>query len=283
VDGSAGVLGAGVPSQSFRERLPSLPLREVVTCVWIQQVGNESPPYRHRTIPNGSAELVCALGSMPKIVGPQTGPTEELVPPGTVTFGVRFRPAYASALLGMPAVELVALEIDAQDVCGRWTIELGERLTASASPQVACTLLERELARRARDCAPPDRVALGAVHALLHRHRGVHALARSLDVSERQLRRRCESAIGVTPKVLERMFRFQRLLALARADGAPPVSLTRLAREAGYADQSHLTRDTVHLAGRPPAQHLDDSDHDCRCAHDHSASWLQLLTRAAPA
>jgi AraC-like DNA-binding protein len=283
MDGAVNALGASVPLQSFRERLPSPPLREIVTCVWIQQVGNESPPYRHRTIPNGSAELVCAPGSMPRIVGPKTGPTEELVAPGTVTVGVRFRPAFGPTLLGPPAVELVDLEMDADDVWGRWAIELGERLAACTSPQAACPLLERELTRRARDCPQPDWIAVGTVGALLHRQSGVHALAMSLDVSERQLRRRCESAIGVTPKVLERMFRFQRFLALANANGAAPISLARLALEAGYADQSHLTRESVRLAGRPPAQLLADAAHDCRCVHDHSASWLQFIPDAVAA
>ena len=277
-----GRTGGSAPSQSFRERLPSPPLSKLVTCVWIQQVGNESPPYQHRTIPNGSAELVCALGSTPKIVGPKTGPAENLVAPGTVVIGVRFRPALAPVLLRLPAGELVDLELDAHDVWGRSASELGEKLTASASPHAACAALERELTRHARDCSPPDAVAVRAAHALLHRQSSVHALAISLEISERQLRRRCRSAIEMTPKVLERMFRFQRFLALTRAEGPAPVSLARLAREAGHADQSHLTREAVRLAGRPPAQLLHDSDHACR-AHDHSASWLQFLPDASMA
>src|SRR2546428_153912 len=104
---------AGEPLQTFKERLPASPLRGLVTCVWVQEVGRASPPYVHRTVPNGSAEFVCTLGSLPRIVGPQTGPTEERVAAGTVTIGLRFRPGVAQALLALPASELVDLEIDA--------------------------------------------------------------------------------------------------------------------------------------------------------------------------
>jgi hypothetical protein len=97
-------------SQSFSERVPVPALRKYVTCAWVQQVGAKAPPYRHRTVPNGSAELVCVVGSVPKVVGPQTRPTEELVAPGTIAVGVRFRPGAASAALAAPASEFLDLQ-----------------------------------------------------------------------------------------------------------------------------------------------------------------------------
>jgi AraC-like DNA-binding protein len=273
-----GVAAAAVePSQTFRERPPTSHLRGLVSCVWIQQVGQASPPYLHRTIPNGSTELVCTLGSLPTIAGPQMGPTEQVVAPGTVTIGVRFRPAVAPALLALPASELVDLEVDAGEIWGRSANALAESLAATSSPQAAAVALERELIRRTRDRAPLDPLATEAVTRLLRRQGGVRSLARSLYISERQLRRRFEAAVGVAPKALERMFRFQRFLALMHADDEPRPSLGRLAREAGYADQAHLTREAVRLAGRTPGTLLQHADHDCRCAHDHTASFRAFL------
>jgi AraC-like DNA-binding protein len=269
-------------TQSFRERLPAPPLRELVGCVWIQEVGRESPPYRHRTVPNGSTELVCRLGSLPKIIGPQTGPTEEDVAPGTVVVGLRLRPAAASALLALPASELVDLEVDANELWGARARVLGERLAAASSPQVASELVERELIERASERGPLDLLVAEFAERLLRRESGVRSLARSLDISERQLRRRCQAAVGVSPKALEGMFRFQRFLALMHADGTAHANLAGLAREAGYADQSHLTREAVRLAGRTPGRVLHDADRDCRCAHDHTASYRQFLHPAAP-
>ena len=73
-----------------------------------------------------------------------------------------------------------------------------------------------------------------------------------LEVSERQLRRRCQAAIGYGPRTLMRVLRFRRFLARLDAAG-DAADLAGLAAEAGYADQAHLTRESTRLAGLPPA------------------------------
>jgi AraC-like DNA-binding protein len=73
---------------------------------------------------------------------------------------------------------------------------------------------------------------------------------RAVGLGERQLRRRFERAVGYGPATLVRIQRFQHFLALAeRQPGAP---LSRLAAEAGYADQAHLTRECGRLSGLSP-------------------------------
>jgi AraC-like DNA-binding protein len=49
-----------------------------------------------------------------------------------------------------------------------------------------------------------------------------------------------------------RVLRFRRFVARIDADG-DPADLARLAAEAGYADQAHLTRESTRLAGLTPA------------------------------
>ena len=70
---------------------------------------------------------------------------------------------------------------------------------------------------------------------------------RELELSARQLHRRCETSFGYGLKMLARIGRFERALALARS-GLP---LARVAADAGYADQPHLSRDVRALAGVP--------------------------------
>jgi AraC-like DNA-binding protein len=265
-------------SQSFRERLPIRPLREYVTCVWIRQVGPQSPPYLHRTLPNGSTELICTAGSIPKLIGPKTRPTEELLEPGTVAVGVRFRPGTASAVSANPISELLDLELAADELWGHVAVELGEGIGAAPSPQAALALLESVLVKRIlSEPAALDPLALEMVRRLLvSPSDGIRLLATSLYISERQLRRRCERATGLTPKALQRMFRFQRFLALAGTDETPDADLGRLARDAGYADQSHLSREVARLADRTPRS----VSRDCHCSHDHTASYGLFLASA---
>jgi AraC-like DNA-binding protein len=266
--------------QTYRELRPGPALAPYVTCVWIQEVAPESAPYTHRTVPNGSADVVCAVGSAPVVVGPQTGPVEETLAPGGTVVGVRFRPGAAPAALGVPASELVDLAVETDALWGRNAV--GERVAAAASAEAAAAALAEEVL--ARVAGEPDPVAAEAVVRLLPwRGSDVAALPEALYISERQLRRRCVAAIGVAPKVLHRMLRFQGFLALAARHGRSRADLALLAADTGYADQSHLTRESLRLAGLPPAALLREADVNCGEAHDHSASYGPLLRARAAA
>jgi AraC-like DNA-binding protein len=135
---------------------------------------------------------------------------------------------------------------------------------------------------------PPDPLVSEAVRGLMPwRTAGVTSLSASLHVSETQLRRRCRTAVGLAPKALHRMLRFQGFLALVQqaiAHGRVPAGggLALLALRAGYADQSHLTRECVRLTGVSPRVFLAETQQTCACGHDHSASFAPVL-RAEPA
>jgi AraC-like DNA-binding protein len=262
----------------MHERLPIPALQEHVACVWIKQVGPKSRPLLHRTIPNGSAELFCVSGSIPRLIGPQTGSTEELLTPGTVAVGLRFRAGVAPPLLGEFASRLHDREASADDLWGHLALDLAEEIAEAPSPDTALASVEAAVLKRIMTRpVKADPLALEIVRQLL-RSPGdrVSALASALHISERQLRRRCERATGATPKTLQRVFRFQRLLSLAHAEGIPRPDLARLARDAGYSDQSHLSREAVRLTGRTPRAVLED----CRRTHDHSLSHRLFLAGA---
>jgi AraC-like DNA-binding protein len=246
--------------------------------VWVQEVLPQSEPYTHRTVPNGGVEVLCKVGALPQIVGPQTRPTIEVLAPGTTVVGLRFRPGAAPSVLGMPATELVDLAVGADDIWRDAAIALGERIATAASPQEAAATLEREVFARAIQGPEPDPIATEAVrHLLPWRAHEVTALTDALYISERQLRRRCLAAVGLAPKALHRMLRFQGFLALAGQREHPSAELALLAAEAGYADQSHLTRESVRLAGLTPHALLRESEVNCGPAHDHAASYAPLL------
>jgi AraC-like DNA-binding protein len=269
--------------QTYRERSAAQGLSRHLSCVWVQEVASRSEPYTHRTVPNGGVEIFCRVGSLPRLVGPQTGPTIEILEPGTTVVGVRFRPGAAPSVLGMPATELVDLAVGADELWGNAAVALGERIAAAASPQEAAAMLEREVFAQAiaRE-EEPDPIATEAVrHLLPWRTSEVTSLTESLYISERQLRRRCLAAIGLAPKALHRMLRFQGFLALAGQRDHPSDELALLAAQAGYADQSHLTRESVRLAGLTPRALLRESEINCGPSHDHSASYAPLLRSRA--
>jgi AraC-like DNA-binding protein len=279
----------GPGEQSYIERPPHPAVAGLISAVWIQQVAPDAPPYTHRNVPNGSVEVLCEVGDLPRVVGPLTAPLVEVLAPGTTVVGMRFHPGAAPSALGLPASDLVDLTLAAEEPWGSAAVALGERVDAATSPEEALAALQRETAGRLGDTPAPDPVVNEAVRQLRWRTDDVGALSASLHISERQLRRRCEAAVGLAPKTLHRLLRFQGFLALAQhaiAHGRTPTEdgLALLAAEAGYADQSHLNRECLRLTGLTPRAFLGETEAHCGCGHDHAASFMPVLgARPAPA
>jgi AraC-like DNA-binding protein len=275
------MIGAGDHGQTYVERAPAPALAGVVASVWVQRVEPDAAPYTHRTVPNGSIELHCRVGGEAELIGPRTAPAVDVLEPGATVIGVRFRPGVTVA----PGAELVDLAVAAEDVWDRSATELGERIAGARRLPEALALLEADVARRVDRAPPPDPLVVEAVRRLMPWGApDVGSLHDALHISERQLRRRCQAAIGLGPKALHRILRFQGFLALvqsAMAEGRRPDGLARLAAEAGYADQSHLTRESVRLMGIAPSAFLDEAAHQCAPGHDHRASFLPLLRARA--
>jgi len=279
-----------VGGQTYVERPPIAALTGVVSSVWIQQVAPGAPPYVQRNIPSGAVELVCRVGAEPRIVGPLTGALVEVLEPGTTVVGLRFAPGAAARVLGLPASELVDLAVDAHDIWGaapsRARFALADLADPEASPERLLARVQLLVAARLADARAPDPLVAEAVRLLRWSTDDVASLTSSLHISARQLRRRFQTATGLAPKPLHRVLRFQRFHSLAQhaiASGAPPASdgLARLAAEAGYADQPHLTRECVRLTGASPGALLGEAHEHCGCGHDHAASFMPVLRARA--
>jgi AraC-like DNA-binding protein len=267
------------PVQSYRERVPAPELASHVASVWSLEVAPSGVEYEHRTVPNGSVEISYEVGTdVLHVSGPQRGPTLARVTPGTTLVGMRLRPGLAEPVLGLPASELVDLHVEADRVWGRGATTLAERLAEAGSSVSATRLLEQEAARRLAIAAAPDPLVMAAVGRLRPwRRGGIGAQTDDLFISPRQLRRRFVAALGYGPKTFERLLRFQGFLALVQGQRDARVSLVRLARRAGYADQAHLTRECGVLTGLTPRAFLAEMWKSCGPTHDHEASfgWLR--------
>lgn len=269
-----------IRAQSYQERPPVAALAPWVSSVWHQSVSPEHPPYWHRTVPNGSVDVVWSLGSAPRIVGPRTVPHVELLPPGSTVVGVRLGIGAAPAVLGVPMSELLDRELDARELWGTRPTQLVDELAERRSAAMASAMLERAVLGRVDRASVIDPLVAEMVRNLASRRlERIGTLPGRLHVSERQLNRRCLAATGLGPKTLHRTLRFQRFLALAHAGGLTRASLSRLAAAAGYTDQPHLSRECARLTGVSPRTLLRDAETHCAGAHDHAPSYAPLLTQ----
>ncbi|HEY1370483.1 MAG TPA: helix-turn-helix domain-containing protein [Gaiellaceae bacterium] len=227
----------------YAEWSPTAWLADRIACTWTSSVPAGEPPRESVVLPDACMDLIWD-GSRLFVAGPDVSAVAVVQPPGSRLVGIRFRPGAAPGFLGAPASEFVDEDIALADLRRTDAHELEERLHAATSVEVARATLERAVAR-----TDPIDPAVGAVVRLLARGR-CEPLADSIGLSERQLRRRCTAALGYGPKTLERIVRLRRFLRLAEA--RPEDGLAYLAALAGYADQAHLTRECVRLAGATP-------------------------------
>jgi AraC-like DNA-binding protein len=267
-----------VATQTYRERRPAQHLAGLVSSVWIQQVAADGEAYEHRTVPNGSVEISHALGTdVVNVSGTQRAATVGVLAPGSTVVGVRLRPGVAPSILGPPASELVDVHLETDDLWGRGMMTLADRLDEAGSPDAAARRLEEEVGRRFAASPEPDPLVTAAARLLQPwLPDGVDGLATRLGISPRQLRRRFAAGLGYGPKALQRILRFQGFLALSQGDHGQSTSLARLAREAGYADQAHLARESSELAGLAPKAFLEEMWRSCGPNHDHGVSYAGL-------
>lgn len=223
----------------FREFSPPPRLRHAIACVWVRRGTGE----RVRVVPDGCVDIVWQPGVGTIIAGPDTRHWFSMPRTDESMVGVRFRPGAGGPALRFPLSELrdrwVALEdLDAA---------LAQNLDAPDDPDAVVPRLVLVTAKLVRT-RPPD----GAVQAAAVRLRDprvrVDRLAEELGLSERQLRRRFDDAVGYGPKTLQRVLRLQRFLAGSHAN------LAGAAIDAGYADQAHLTRECRALSGLAPGE-----------------------------
>jgi AraC-like DNA-binding protein len=109
-----------------------------------------------------------------------------------------------------------------------------------------------------------DARVLAAVGMIRQQHGQVDidTVAHHTGMTRRNLERRFDSLVGISPKRLARIVRFQRALRMlstraeTRGPHSPAGSGAAMALECGYADQPHFIRDFTELAGCAPGEHL---------------------------
>jgi AraC-like DNA-binding protein len=169
---------------------------------------------------------------------------------------VDLTPLAARRLLGVPMSEVANRVVDLEDLIGRDGGELVERLVEAPGWEARFALLDQVLgARLAGAAAPPAEVA-GAWARLAGTHGRVpvSALAQDAGWSRRHLVRRFREHVGVPPKVLARVLRFERVVELLQRDDG--TRFAEIAYSCGYADQAHLNRDFRAFAGDTPSGYL---------------------------
>ena len=254
----------------YRERLPHPALRPFVRVCWTLTDDGRGGAGAQPILPDGCSELVVhrahpfrritgaldeAQAPLLFFVGQMRQPV--LLAPGGAAeaVGLRFQSHGAYALLGLPQHALVDAIAPADALGLPWLSAALRRARDAPTSAAASEALEDALLRRlaqrtgARDPRVDAAVALvagsdGAV--------SVEAAAARAGTSTRHLERLFRDWVGLGPKALCRVARFQA--AAARVRHEPALPLAAVSADSGYFDQAHMVRDFLALGGTSPNQ-----------------------------
>ncbi|MBZ9760192.1 helix-turn-helix transcriptional regulator [Mesorhizobium sp. CA8] len=170
---------------------------------------------------------------------------------GACCVQVNFTPLGARQFFGLPMSELRDRMVGLDDALGFDGIALREQLGEAADWNARFDIAEGFIARRlaeANALSPEIAWAYRTVVMSGGRIR-ISALAGEIGWSRKHLAAKFTDAIGIGPKTLSRIVRFNRALSLSKRQDNDWAGI---AADCGYADQAHLVREFRQLAGETP-------------------------------
>jgi len=183
------------------------------------------------------------------------------------------RPAAAACLLGASTGALADHTLPWAVLAGQAEADrLTEALERAADDRARLRALLASLDRALGRAALPRLPQIDALCAAVGRD-GLQAAA-TLGIGPRQLERRCQALLGVSPKRWQRLVRVEDALSRLLRGGAAPGAA--LALDLGFYDESHLGRELRALAGAPLRELL-------RTARPDAAGWAMASHRALAA
>lgn len=158
----------------------------------------------------------------------------------------------ARRILGMPMGELANRTVPIEDVLGALGHGLVQRIGEAPGWRERFALVDAALIALL-SAAPAVDAGVAWSLGRIHSSGGTAAigeLAADLGWSHRRFIARYRDSVGLPPKLVSRIVRFERVTAQLRSGAGPAVA----AAECGYFDQAHLAREVRELAGITPTE-----------------------------
>jgi len=225
--------------------------------------------YVYRIVPSGLIELSFYLGRKPETVannrksisdsllvsGQQIEFYDVLISQPLNLFSITFQPQGAMQFFDLPLIELLDQNIPLRYLHKEAFDKLDDDLFSAKSfarkVQVAERFLIRLLSKKEKEY---NRPRINESIRLINQSRGdiaIGKLARNACLSRKQFERLFRNLIGIPPKQFLKVVRFQNAIFQKQQNQA--ISLTNVAYDCGYYDQSHMIHDFKQSGGTIPS------------------------------
>lgn len=166
-------------------------------------------------------------------------------------------PFGAAALLKIPAAELRNQIVKGEDCFKINPTLVNDEIASSPAIYDKIRAAEHFLLSQLRAPGDSNKLITNAI-SIIHTQNGLVPIARLAALTgttERQLQRKFEEQIGISPKRYAGITRMQYALRMLRKKSGD-LSLAGVACESGFFDQAHLIREMKNLSGLTPGQYL---------------------------
>ncbi len=260
---------------TYKEIIPGESLKPYVKCYYIFE-SETNVELDDTVFPGGHMEIIFNLGegiwkSAVNEVFCTTPPVElwgKITQPLAIKsvgknkmFGIRFYAHSAAYFLNEEIREFNDQVADLRDLLGEPVRTLHSKLREVPDLNRKIELIEDFLLTRLvlKERKVNNISMIGQIIKEMQRNsdlNNIKAIARRYNISSRYLCKLFLQYTGVTPKLYDKIHRFQLSLRLITENQS---SLTSIAYDCGYFDQSHFIRDFKHFAGIIPSAYSPES------------------------
>ena len=167
---------------------------------------------------------------------------------------VCFHPGAAAHFFPVAMHEVTDMVVGLNDLWKNTAVEMEERVVCAINNEERVSIVQHYLLEQLEKQTKP---AKDVEHWLwqVNYFKGqisVEELSRKVNISQRQLGRRFNQTVGLSPKEFSRVTRFIHSLTFLKK--YPSLSLTEIAYESGYYDQAHFIHDYKDFSGHTPGE-----------------------------
>lgn len=266
---------------SYEVVAPAPELEPFVECFWdLVGPASEAPAEPEIVLPDGRTELIVHFGDdfFKCERDPRTGKDEYvrqarvlmsgqlterilLRPSGGIgVVSARFKAAGAARFFNLPYEKIVDQVIDFSKYEKGVASMLAKEIEESPTTALRFQVLQAFLLGRLQKHESRENIFVRRACSHIVQSDGsysVQELVKLVGLSERQLERKFKEQVGIPPKLLSRIMRFQKFITLSRS--SRDMSLADASVSCGYYDQSHFIRDFIWFSGVSPRNYLSSS------------------------
>lgn len=251
-------------------------LQSLVSCYWTLEIPVENNSERQRIVPDGCIEMAFILGDDIKrytyqdefILQPramvlgQTIKPFYIEPTGYVnSFAIRFYPYGFANFVSVDIKNLANKETSLELLFGEENSkQLEQKIIKAANTQKRIEIIEHFLLDKLSNKKTIDNIVKTTIDTLIvtSGNAPIKTILKDDLSKRRQLERKFQKQIGISPKQLGKVIRLQT--ALKKLLNRQSENFTEIAYESEYYDQAHFIKDFKEFTGTTPKEFIKDDN-----------------------